>query len=84
MANGASSLERDFASVQEEITRLRADVASLTETLKEVSNRQAQGMADAVRQGLDGAAQRVRGASKRLKSEAQEAALCGLLLAIAC
>lgn len=74
MANGANSMERDFAQIQEELMRLRADVASLTDSLKDVSARQAQGMADAVRHGLDGAAQRVKGASKRLRSGAQEAA----------
>lgn len=74
MANGASSMERDFAQVQEELTRLRADVASLTDSLKDVAAHQAEGLADSVRHGLDGAAQRVKGASKRLRAGAQEAA----------
>lgn len=73
MANGAGSMERDFASIQQDIAQLRADVASLTDTLKDVSSRQAAGMAEAVRHGLDGAAQRVKGASQKLKAGAQDA-----------
>jgi ElaB/YqjD/DUF883 family membrane-anchored ribosome-binding protein len=74
MANGTGSLERDYATIQKDIASLRDDVASLTDTLKDVSARQAAGVADALRHGLDGAAGRVKDASKRVRAGAQEAA----------
>lgn len=74
MANGAKSSERDFSTVEEEIARLREDVASLTATLKDITAREAHGVADAVRNGLGDAAERVRGASKRLRHGAEDVA----------
>jgi len=74
MGNGAMLREQDQPSFEAEFERLRDDVASLMETAKEVAAREAHGVAETVRDGIDGAAQRVRSGSKRVKDRAQDAA----------
>ena len=74
MSNGKSASEKDYAALEADFVRLREDVASLSETVKNVASREARGMADAMLNGIDGAAERVRKAGKRAQNTAQEAA----------
>ena len=74
MSNGKSASEKDYAALEADFLRLREDVASLSETVKNVASREARGMADAMLNGIDGAAERVRKAGKRAQNTAQEAA----------
>jgi len=74
MGNGAMLRERDQSSFEAEFARLRDDVTSLMETVKEAAAKEAHGVAEAVRDGIDGAAQRVRSGSQRVKDGAEGAA----------
>ena len=64
----------DQASFEAEFARLRDDVTSLMETVKDLAAKEAHSVAETVRHGIDGAAERVRSGSKRVKDSAQDAA----------
>jgi len=74
MTNTKASGERDYTQLETEFAKLREDVASLTEALKDVAANEARGVSDAFRMGLDSAAKQARHASKRVKSGAHDAA----------
>jgi ElaB/YqjD/DUF883 family membrane-anchored ribosome-binding protein len=74
MSNAKSSSEQDYAQLEAEFAKLRTDVASLAEAVRDVATSEAKGVSDALLNGLDGAAKQARRASKRVRKEALDAA----------
>lgn len=74
MSNAKLSGERDYAQLETEFAKLREDVASLADTVKGIAANEARGVSDALRSSLESAAKQARNASKRVKSEAHDAA----------
>lgn len=74
MSNAKASGEHDYAQLEAEFSKLRADVASLAQAVKDVAASEAKGVSDALLNSLDGAAKQARRVSKRVRSEAHDAA----------
>ncbi|HEY7688754.1 MAG TPA: hypothetical protein VH835_08680 [Dongiaceae bacterium] len=74
MSNIKTSGERDFAQLESDFAKLRDDVASLAGTVKDIAANEAYNVSDALRSSLDSATKQARKASKRMRSQAQDAA----------
>ena len=74
MSNAKASSEHDYAQLEAEFAKLRNDVASLAEAVKDVAATEAKGVSEALLNSWDSAAKQARRASKRVRKEAADVA----------
>jgi ElaB/YqjD/DUF883 family membrane-anchored ribosome-binding protein len=74
MSNAKGSTEHDYAQLEAEFAKLRTDVASLAQAVKDVAASEAKGVSEALLSSWDGATKQARRVSKRVRNDAHDAA----------